>query len=448
MMLPSVTLGGPVNANIPWGSTLPSATGDYIYTSFPPAGFLVPYWFLEMTGLEPSVVSLMIFNYVLQILSCFALYVLLLALIDPADTDKPRARLAAICGVSVQILSQEALVSFGLVYWSQQLFQPVFIAFLYALLTVMRQSVVSSRNILGLGVLAFLGALIEPTAFVLTGGTILVLIIRGRRTPRHAAVILSLGAGAALAGIVFLVHLLSMVGTETLMDALFARFLRRSGVNASLIELAKGYVWSYGLLLLAAIPAIILATRRVRSCGLRMALSPPVVVFVCAMTAMIENLILMQHAVEFSFDRLKFAVPLAMLTTYAAWSLSSRPRTVLVCFLAIAVVQNYGAHRILQGRIAAWTEIDRKNHSIVSQLRENVDLRCALIGSNIMVRGYAVLLLHRNIHETMTREEFRTLPDNGACARIYLPGAPAFPNLPRFFEAIIELPTPVHIQPR
>ncbi len=448
LLLPTVTLGRPNDAGIPWGATVPTASGDFVYTSFPPAGFLAPYLFFQVTGLEPAIPTLTLFNFLLQTLSCVALYALLLALLETDVADRPHTRLAALAGVSVQIFSHEALISFGLVYWSQALFQPVLIVFLLLLLSVLRRPTRAGWRIVGLGALAFLGVSIEPTAFPLVGGTILVLIARGWRNPAHGALIVALTLGVILAVAVFISHMLLGIGPDALLKALLARFVRRSGWNGSVVDLAKGYGWSFGLLALAAIPATVLAIQALKAQGWRVALAPAVAVFLCAMMAASENIILMQHAAEFSCDRLKVAVPLAMMVCFVAWRLAPRPRATFLGFLVLALIQNYWAHRIEQGRIAAWTDIDRANRSIVSQLREQVDLGCAIIGSNIMVRGYAVLLLHRNIHETMSRDEFRAEPDRGACARVYLPGAPAFPNLPRFSEAIIEGATPIHIRPR
>jgi len=45
--LPTVSLGGETNKHIPWGVTVPTKTGDYIYTSFTPPGFLAPIFCLK-----------------------------------------------------------------------------------------------------------------------------------------------------------------------------------------------------------------------------------------------------------------------------------------------------------------------------------------------------------------------------------------------------------------
>lgn len=52
--LPTVSLGGESNKNIPWGATVPTKTGDYIYTSFTPPVFLAPYLLFKSFNLESS----------------------------------------------------------------------------------------------------------------------------------------------------------------------------------------------------------------------------------------------------------------------------------------------------------------------------------------------------------------------------------------------------------
>ena len=46
LFLPTISLGGEENKKIPWGATVQTKTGDYIYTSFNFPAFVAPYlWF-------------------------------------------------------------------------------------------------------------------------------------------------------------------------------------------------------------------------------------------------------------------------------------------------------------------------------------------------------------------------------------------------------------------
>ena len=46
--LPIVSLGGTDNKKIPWGATIPDRNGNYYYTSFSPAAYILPYVFVKV----------------------------------------------------------------------------------------------------------------------------------------------------------------------------------------------------------------------------------------------------------------------------------------------------------------------------------------------------------------------------------------------------------------
>ena len=70
--LPIISLGNINDKNITWGSTIPDKYGNYYYTSFSPAGFLMPYLFVKIFHLPINELSLYIFNSFLYVL-CFIL---------------------------------------------------------------------------------------------------------------------------------------------------------------------------------------------------------------------------------------------------------------------------------------------------------------------------------------------------------------------------------------
>jgi len=63
--LPTISLGEEKDKHIAWGATIPTRTGDYVYTSFTPYGFLAPYFALKISGQNISLESLAFFNFVL-----------------------------------------------------------------------------------------------------------------------------------------------------------------------------------------------------------------------------------------------------------------------------------------------------------------------------------------------------------------------------------------------
>lgn len=132
--LPDISLGGVANHYISWGATVPTRDDDYIYTSFPPDGFVAPYLWFKIFGMTPTVEHLAYFNCALGILTVVILYFLLKDILLYQGHDRIHATIAALMGVLIAIFSREALHSNGIIYWSQCLYQPILAASLYVLL--------------------------------------------------------------------------------------------------------------------------------------------------------------------------------------------------------------------------------------------------------------------------------------------------------------------------
>lgn len=67
--LPLVSLGRTVDKNIPWGATIPDAQGNYYYTSFSPASYVLGYFFIKTFNLGYTEKSLYMLNSILFALS-------------------------------------------------------------------------------------------------------------------------------------------------------------------------------------------------------------------------------------------------------------------------------------------------------------------------------------------------------------------------------------------
>ena len=67
--LPIVSLGGLDNKGISWGATIPDKDGNYYYTSFSPAGYILPYIFVKIFRLPINEKSLYCFNTLLFAIS-------------------------------------------------------------------------------------------------------------------------------------------------------------------------------------------------------------------------------------------------------------------------------------------------------------------------------------------------------------------------------------------
>ena len=441
-LLPTVTFAPDVDKAVPWGATVATARGDYIYTSFPPLGFLAPYAFFEIFQLELSIRSLMIFNLVLQVAACFLLYGLLLRLLSINGIKGYVADIAAVAGVSLQVLSCEALSSYGVVYWSQQLFQVIYLACLLCVTEILLRQGRRCRGLtLLLAVLCFLGAWTEWTGFVFNGGVFLALGWLARKDRQFVWIAGAVLAGTTAALLAIVIHFGLVLGLNQALYAFGKRFIARTARPSSGLGIVGGYVQSYGLLLLVVggFAAYLAARRRGDMRGTAW------LVFLCAAGAMLENIAMMQHASEFSFDRLKAVVPFAIIVAfgvaYMLASLGPQRAAILGTLFVVAALQNLYAYQVALERHDQWRQIDEANIALVRNLAAQVDLSCVWIATNLPVRGYANLLLHRAIHEKMTWQDFErsTLSvTEGRCGRVYLTGSMPYTDLPRFTEAVID----------
>jgi len=441
-LLPTVSLGRANDKDVHWGATIRTPSGHYVYTSFAPPGFLAPFLFLEAFSLEKTIFHLAIFNMILQVLSCILLYRLLTMLLYKEGFTPAVATGCALAGVSLQILSTEALLSFGLVYWSQQLFQVIMIAALIFLAKVIESEGRNcSRWIILLLFLCYFGAWTEWTGFVFNLGIAALLFIRGDKTPtfRYVCAGVVVVTMAALATIVL--HYALVAGLEPTLRAIAGRFLARSAGNAHPYSLLSGYLDSYGWLILvvafaAAYPFVADRSSRPRWIDLRTTIG---CVFLVSAFALGENLIMLQHATQFTFDRLKAVVPAAILLSYGCAKMMPTLRIGFAAFLAAALWQNALAYGQVVSSGAAWENIHRANAALAREIGEAVNLQCAVLGTKMTVRGYSNLMFGRAIHENIDLSRLQEIVTTSAanCGGVYLMGKAWRVDMPRYQGAVI-----------
>lgn len=439
-LLPTVSLGQLTDKHIPWGAAIPTPTGDYIYTSFTPPVFLLPYVIFSTFQVEPSIQALAKLNFTLQALSCFLLYSLLVRLLTIADFSPSVTRAAALIGVSVQIFSLEALLSFGIVYWSQQIYQIVLLSMLSIVTVILQRDATDSRKLVaGLTILAFLGAWTEWTGFIFNCSLVVLFWLKSRKDARYRAIAVQLLLATATAGVLILVHYALATGLMPTLKAFTGRFIARSSHGESnFYRLLTGYLLSYGTLLVLLPVAMFFSLRTV---GWKRWLDHRGIVgfvLVAAVLSLGENVLMMQHASEFSFDRLKAVVPAAILLAFAFARLIASARKIFLIFLAAAFAQNVWSYEHTLHAYAAWELIDKNNKLLEIEIEKVTDVSCADIASNVKVRGYANLLFHRGIRENVERETwYSTRLRVSHCSSVYLEGELAFTDLPQFTSALV-----------
>ena len=257
-LLPTVTLGQENDAFISWGATVPTRSGDYIYTSFTPPGFLLPYVAFKTFHLKATVKNLARFNMVIGAAVAVALYFFIVRLILHSGASFYLATMAALVGISVALFSREALLSTGIIYWPHSIYQLLFIASLWLLFNTLKFGLNHKTGILNskvLLLLLFLGAWTEWTGYVFNLGLVCILWFKTDK-PELKRFTLKIIFVSAAAGFITLFHYGLAVGFHESLNAFAGRFFARSTQRGSIIELIGGYGLSYGVFLMIALMVV------------------------------------------------------------------------------------------------------------------------------------------------------------------------------------------------
>ncbi len=123
-----VSLGGSDNKYISWGATVPSAEGDFYYTSFSAAGYVLPYLFVKLFHLPISESALYLFNSILFGVSAILWFFLL----NRIYIQNKNREIVLSIGVLTYIFSPELLHGMGIVYWHQSVMQVTLLVQIFA----------------------------------------------------------------------------------------------------------------------------------------------------------------------------------------------------------------------------------------------------------------------------------------------------------------------------
>jgi hypothetical protein len=413
---PLVTLGNAPERGIPFGTTVPDARGIYYYTSFAPAGFIAPYLFFQITRLPLTPVSLMLFNLGIHLAATILLCLLLRDVLRALGRSDEDSYVPIIFAAATYLFSTESLFSHGLIYWHHSLFQVVWLGQLRLFFMLLRARE-TNTPLPRWFTPAFLGlALLAPS--VEWAGYIANVAIAGWLLWSARAMAAGVLAATFVAGIAFLAHVTSVVGLAPLMGSLEHSFHYRGRAYGSLARLALGYVQSYFLLPLFALATpLVVRARRPGGLGLT---RPVVALLVVGTIPLVENLLLLQHATEYNFDRLKALIPICLLGAIALSLAGTVTRRVLaVVWIALLVVNV--ANR--PGRIRDLTVAQAHNAAVLGAL-EKVTKPCTLYAVNSFARGWVYLTLNHNVAEkVVSPDSLRavTLRHN-ACQGVLLVG--------------------------
>ena len=440
-LLPTVSLGKESDKRIPWGRTIPTATGDQIYTSFTPAGFLAPYAWFGIFNQAPTATHLAQFNFILGAITTIFLFFFLVDLLRFIGYNSRSSVLSALGAVSISIFSREALLSHGIIYWSQSLYQVFLVTTTWCLFKFLSKRERERTNflILLISSLAFVSAMTEWTAFVFNVGMALVLLGCKKNSPKARSLAIYVLFSTFLAGILTVLHYGLALGFEAAIRATMAGFFSRNTSTGNWQELLQGYVLSYGFFILIIYALLIVQI-----------ITPPatswhpvqrrvlLLVFAASCIPLLENIFMLQYASQFSFDRLKFILPSSIIIALALSHIKYIARIIFIALLLGACFQGYADYKSDLIKFAAWQDIDANNKKIRDSVLTEANADCAVFSTNIAVRGYTNLLFHRGVYEHQPIQSGADLIKlRHACASIFLEGFEAFPDMPQYISATI-----------
>ncbi len=438
--LPAVSLGTQLDKHTPWGATIPTKTGDYIYTSFPSVGFLAPYLWFKIFGLEVSIKNLAYFNFFLQFFSILILFSFLVDLLRLNKCSSFVSAGGALIGALIGIFSREAFQSYGIIYWCQSFYQLILISSLYALFKywVSETKHKQLSYAIVIAIMAFLGPFVEWTGFVFNVGLASVLLLNSQKSILSKKLAIWVLIATISAGVLIVFHFSLAAGFDQTISALINRFFGRSIEAGCILCLVYGYIHSYGfflapMLLILAFPYFsktLEATKKNKQITL--------LIIVAASVPLLENIVMLQHALQFTFDRLKFIFPASIILAFLFACFNAKGRVILVFFVLFSSFFGYKAYKNDLSEYSSWAMIDLKNRQLAARIIGKVDRDCTVFISNVIVRGYANLLFHRAIYEKKSAQDaFRLIKERNACSSVYLESKLVFTDMPQYTKAII-----------
>lgn len=397
LFLPIISLGKATDKNIPWGATVSDRVGNYYYTSFSPAGYFLPWLFIKCFRLGVTEKSLYVFNTFLLALST----IIWIRLLSRVYRKSKYKELLCLVGSITYIFVPEILHGMGIVYWHQSVLQVTLIMQILAYYEYTIQE--DHKYKLIFFAMALVNPYTEWTGYVANIGFAVAELIRNRRHGVIKSFIepIKIGIVTILSFLIFSVHYLFRIDADVFLLALKNRFMARNiTTNVALTDVFGGYYKSFlfvWILLLCFVVWNFIKNKRLE-------ISNGLLILVMAFPVL-ENIIMKQHAVAYTYDRMKAAFVVIFILCEVIRNLLEYSETVgheqhliiiLVVACAVLNLQSY-----MKDEFYIWrTDYKEDNEMLAKYITEQYPN--ALYASNGAVRGYMNLLWGRGIYEGQT----------------------------------------------
>lgn len=396
--LPIVSLGKELDKHTPWGATIPDSKGNFYYTSFGTLGFLLPYLAFKLLAVEPSIQALSRLNFVIHFLSTVAFSLLIWRTLETIAVSQTRRIIATITAAAIYIFSFESLYSHGIIYWHHSPWNLVWICQILCFQTFVVNEKPSFKLKGIYFLLCFISPLLEWTGFL--GNIILAilpfLLVELRKKQLYSKVVLAI---TVLCIGVYLFHFESVVGFDETLTALKYRFEARNAGRGtkefySLIQdLFRDYTQSFGLVIWLAIGSLIILRKKLLSqSGLHLKIA-----LIASSFVVLENFLMVQHAVVYTFDRLKVIIPITLLVVALFSALPRKWAGVVLSIVALSLILNINSYTSGERERDIQFVLD-DNKRIVQSLSSEIH-SCTVLAATSDVRGWMNLYFGRGVYE-------------------------------------------------
>lgn len=410
--LPIVSLGNDEDKNIPWGATVPDKFGNYYYTSFLPAGFVAPYIFVKIFNLPMNATSLYLFNSILYIL-CFIMVTILFVKLFK---DRLNVQFIVLLVAAIYLFQSEILHSQGIVYWHHSLFQLLFLIQLNLFVRLESKAKWVFFFILSLAL-----PCVEWTGYISNIGLAIAFFFNdGMRLIKRICTFLAVIVLTLISCILFISHFLSVLYFEAFKTALISRFMARNvTTKISFSHLIRGYSVSFGLtwVLIIALTLVVIFKKESRQTLSTILKQNKSIIFVVSF-AMLENILMLEHAIFYSFDRMKMVLPILLILFSLICSLDKTYNLfALYKFVFLSLIFSVSIINLLQYSLHdnkyKWDVDYLENNIIFSRLiNAKYNKENSVIGQSLCVRGYTNLLFNRGIYELQNLESLKSISLN------------------------------------
>ncbi|MEI0525477.1 hypothetical protein R4K54_06070 [Brachyspira murdochii] len=395
--LPIVTLDG--YKNVRWGATIPDKNGNFYYTSFSFVGYIFPYLFFKLFNLPITIYSLYLFNSILMMISCLLFYYI----INYYFSQYIDKILLFIMVFMLYVGSTEVMHSQGVIYWHHSLFQ------IFLLLHIISFININNKYFKILFfILFFINPYIEWTGYISNFSFFLLYIVKFITSKEknnrllYIKYILVISILTGMSFLVFSFHYLLNVNFTDYINALISRFKARNFYDKTQLKwLFIGYYNSYKTILVIIILLFIISiifipnTFKYYFIKFKKYSALLFLLFV----PILENFIMKQHAISYTFDRLKVSLFLiTILLIIVIHIYNNSKKLFFVVFNFIFIIQFFNL-LLYQNDNKYSYNIDYNYNNVTISQYINSNFKDAIVYNNINVRGYLNILFKKNIYE-------------------------------------------------